>query len=146
MTIRKKIYKIKELDDNNRKMVKSKFSKLIKNNLLNLVILIIVVLSVSVFAANIIVKDGEMKVEKDFYINNSNFFVNTSSGNVGIGTTSPTGLLDVSGSMRVRGIFYSGATSYTGSAMEAGSGNLYINPSSSGAFTNVIFSANNGAR
>lgn len=51
-----------------------------------------------VLAGNIIVKDGQLTVGNDFIVNNSRLFVNSSNGNIGIGTTTPAGQLHINGS------------------------------------------------
>jgi len=49
----------------------------------------------AVSAGNIIVKDGELNITDDFLIKNSVFFVNSTNGRGGIGTGSPSGILNI---------------------------------------------------
>ena len=44
---------------------------------------------------------GEVNIGGNFIVNSNNFFINTTSGNVGIGTTNPTSRLYVEGSITV---------------------------------------------
>ncbi|MCG2700532.1 hypothetical protein L6274_05805, partial [Candidatus Parcubacteria bacterium] len=64
----------------------------------------VLLISPYVLAGNIIVKNGELNITDDFLINNSVFFVNSTSGKIGIGTATPTDALTIlnSGAPQIR--------------------------------------------
>lgn len=73
----------------------------------------------TVFAEDIIFKEGSVEIQKNFNITDS-MFVNSSSGYVGIGTESPTAKLDINGyignggSYTALNVFAGGADSVNG--------------------------------
>ena len=79
------------------KQKRGRFKELLKNNLLSVILILVVLFSVVVIAGDVVVQNGQMTLEEDFIVNNSNLFVDVSSGNVGIGTLSPTQKLHVIG-------------------------------------------------
>ena len=66
-----------------------------KKEMILCMIFAVLLISHYVSAGNIIVKDGELNITNDFLINNSVFFVNSTNGRVGIGTGSPSGILNI---------------------------------------------------
>jgi len=55
----------------------------------------VLLISLYVSAGNIIVKNGELNVSSDFFVDTNSLFVNSTSGNVGIGTTGPATPLEI---------------------------------------------------
>ncbi|RLG12237.1 hypothetical protein DRN73_03165 [Candidatus Pacearchaeota archaeon] len=67
----------------------------------------LVIVSILVInAGNIIVKEGQLNVSKNFYVGTNDFFVNTTSGYVGIGTSTPQNKLNVVGDTNITGNGY----------------------------------------
>ena len=58
-------------------------------------------ISPGTFVAGDFVFQNQLSIGGNFIVNNTNFFINTTSGNVGIGTTNPTSRLYVQGSITV---------------------------------------------
>ncbi|MBI2628502.1 hypothetical protein HYW74_00270 [Candidatus Pacearchaeota archaeon] len=85
--------------------------RIIKLNILILMLFIIVLSSFTVFAKDVVVKGGELTLQENFIVNNSNFFVNISNARVGIGTAAPTQILDVRGNITTTGILGVGSSS-----------------------------------
>ncbi|PIN92050.1 hypothetical protein COU56_04310, partial [Candidatus Pacearchaeota archaeon CG10_big_fil_rev_8_21_14_0_10_31_9] len=88
------------INNKNNRMVKKrglKLKNLIKNNILSLVLLITVILAVGVIAGDVIVQNGKVTLEDDFTVDNNDLFVDVSEGRVGIGTSTPSELLNVYG-------------------------------------------------
>jgi hypothetical protein len=75
--------------------------------------LIFVMLSLAmVFAGNVIVREGSVTIENN--INGSNvFFVNQTTGNVGIGISNPSTKLDVTGDIKSSGAIYTNTGTMT---------------------------------
>jgi len=72
-----------------------RMNETIKNNFMSLVMLVFFSIGL-VIAGNVYVTDGDLDVDNDLNVSNV-LFVNGSSGNVGIGTTSPNEELQVNG-------------------------------------------------
>jgi len=100
------------------------FKTFLKNNLISFSIFIMVVLSVVVIAGDVIVQDGQVTLEEDFIVNNSNLFIDVSTANVGIGTNTPNNELEVVGDLNISGIYYGDGSQLTGIG---GGGNLSFN-------------------
>jgi len=87
--------RFKKIKDMNKIMVTERSDNikgLLKNNLFSLSIFMIVVFSGFVIAGDVVIQNG------DFSVDTSDFFVNSTSGYVGIGTTTPGQLLSLSSS------------------------------------------------
>ena len=72
-----------------------------KKEMILCMIFTVLLISPYVLAGNIIVKNGELNITDDFLINNSVFFVNSTSGKVGIGTEAPGAKLDAGDGERI---------------------------------------------
>ena len=59
---------------------------------------------VLVTGGNVVVKNGQLNVSDNLLVSNNALFINSSSGNVGIGKTTPGAKLDVNGNIRTQQI------------------------------------------
>ncbi|PIZ82874.1 hypothetical protein COX97_02605 [Candidatus Pacearchaeota archaeon CG_4_10_14_0_2_um_filter_05_32_18] len=84
----------------NNRMVKKRglsFKNLLKNNILSLIIFIGILLIGVVIAGNVSVQNGKVSIDDDLTVYNNKLFVDVSEGRVGIGTSTPSELLNVYG-------------------------------------------------
>ena len=63
---------------------------------------------------NVVVKDGQLNITDDFFVDTDVLFVDTTDNKVGIGTTSPTQKLEVVGNINATGTVY--AHNFSGSS------------------------------
>ena len=66
-------------------------------------------------------------MEGDLEVGTSNLFVDTQTGNIGIGTTAPAYTLDVAGDINLSGDFYQGGSPFVSSLWTENAGKLYYN-------------------
>ena len=71
--------------------------EIIKNNILSLTFIVIICFGL-VFAGDVIVKDGNVEVGDDLNVSDV-LFVNSTSGNVGVGTETPATILHLKGNL-----------------------------------------------
>jgi len=82
--------------------ITSKRYKLLKNNIMSLVLVVGLLMVVGVFAGNVIFQDGSLDVEEgldvdgNLSIDTNTLFVDSVNNKVGIGTTGPVTLLEIS--------------------------------------------------
>ena len=69
--------------------------------------------------------DGEKTFSSNLEVGTANLFVDTTTSNVGIGTTTPGYDLDVNGDINFTGTFYQGGSPFVSSLWTAGSDSLY---------------------
>ena len=80
------------------------FKNLLKNNIVSVIVMVLLISVVGVFAGNVYVTDGDVDIDEDLNVS-SVLFVNSSSGNVGIGTDSPIDSLSIISSALNFGVF-----------------------------------------
>jgi len=106
--------------------------------------ILVLIWIVLISAGNVIVRDGELNITGDFYVNQSMFFVNTTSGFVGIGTGSPGAKLDIlSDSSTAYPASWSGGTSHYGP--EDYDALFLHNNDATGNFTSILMRSGNTA-
>jgi hypothetical protein len=93
---------MKVLDFKNKKIsfggVKMKINDLLEKRhikFLAVALVFVLLAAILVTGGNIVVKNGELNVTSDFFVNNDMFFVDSSTGNIGIGTSSPSAPLTI---------------------------------------------------
>ncbi|PIZ83745.1 hypothetical protein COX97_00665, partial [Candidatus Pacearchaeota archaeon CG_4_10_14_0_2_um_filter_05_32_18] len=88
------------VSNKNNRMVKKrglKLKNLLKNNILSLITFIGVLLIGVVIAGNVSVQNGKVNIDDDLTVYNNKLFVDVSEGKVGVGTNTPSELLNVYG-------------------------------------------------
>jgi len=113
------------VSNKNNRMVKKrglKLKNLLKNNILSLITFIGVLLIGVVIAGNVSVQNGKVNIDDDLTVYNNKLFVDVSEGKVGVGTNTPSELLNVYGAGGFGGasilINSSGGSPYTRGSLQ----------------------------
>ena len=80
---------------------------------------------------------GEKTFSSNLQVGTANLFVDTTTSNVGVGTSTPGYALDVVGDINLSGDFYQGGSIFVSSLWTSGNGSLYYDASNVGIGTNT---------
>jgi len=67
---------------------------------LNVFLAVFLISAFAVLAGPVTIEDGKLNVSNNLWVNQSKFFVDSGGGNIGVGTNTPNGKLDVVGTVK----------------------------------------------